>query len=615
MRRLRRHPEEGFSLIEVIVAMVMIGIVASSALYFFLSGMRTSSNFGRQQTAVSVATSAMERSFTLDPQDSESAGVSGLVVGRPLAAVTTAFDTVINTLHVTGVSDSYPMYDPAGGTPKLPITSTVTRAGTPYDVYTLVGSCYRRALPGGVPQDCTRYGNPPVSEPATPPPGWARMLRVTVVVAWTPLGDECSVKCHYDVSTLIDPSSNLVWNRVVDPAVVPDSWSYSPDPAAATATLNPLSNDVLGSVPLNPLKIVTPRSAIPGNLELPSSDGKVKYTPPGAAAGTWVSGIFPFTYQIRDVPGKTAQGTGTIYLFPMSVDDTATATVGIPKVLPILSNDPGSPVAVHIETGPSHGTAVAVGTTVTYTGNAAANDVFTYTYEDASHQVSPIATVRVSVQALSVSDAVKEVNYWKSAETTDGWVDISSALRGSADPAASITVAGAPSPSQGSATGGKLTVDGHPYTSGTLTGTTVMFQPPPDSKGEWTFPFALSTGTYTSPNVTATMQVWLAAINDPSSGTLSYVRNKSVSIKVGANDFPTNWGTGKGVIVTQGSISNNCGAWTNSGGLSTQDLALGQLWITTPNVSSTLSGCKATYTVSHGALSSTATITYNVTKN
>lgn len=602
------HHDDGFSLIEVIIAMVMLGIVASSALWFFINGMRTSSNLGRQQTAVTIATSAMEQTFAVSPKVSASAGVSGLVVGRSAAAAANAF-TAVDGLGIAGLANSYALSDPAGGTPVLPITATVDRAGINYTVYTLVGSCYRATTVNGAAQDCDKLSGWP-SEPPTTPALTARMLRVIVVVTWEPRGDECDTVCHYDVSTLVDPSTDLVWNRVFDPEVVDDSYPFNPDDPALTLVV--LSNDALGSVPINPVMKLTDLPAGTGTLVGPTSTGTFEYTPPDA--GHWVSGIFTFTYQIRDIPGKTSQGTVSIWLYPKSADDVATATVGVPKVLDIYANDLGTPKTVTITSGPSIGTlgfSGANGETVTYTATTTGFDEFTYTYTDNDGQTSPPATVTITVEAVSVSDAFKEVDYRKGTNASDGWVDISSALRGWADPSTSITVSGLPTPSSGSPAGGSLMINGTAYAGGTVTGGTVLFQPPVTSIGEWTFPFALNIGTYTSPDRTATMSVWLAAIDDPSVGNLK--RSTSHAINVGANDFPTNWGTGTGVTVEQGTISHNCGSWTNSVP-SAADIAAGRLWITTPNVYWTLSGCTATYTVRHGDISDTATITYNVTK-
>lgn len=125
----RSRDDRGFSMIEVIIAIVMIGIVASSALWFFINGMQSSSNLGREQTAVTVANSAMEQAFVVSPRVDVAAGVSGLVVGRPAADVQSAFialgPTALGSLKlnkgagIDGVSVTYPLSDPAGGTPTL----------------------------------------------------------------------------------------------------------------------------------------------------------------------------------------------------------------------------------------------------------------------------------------------------------------------------------------------------------------------------------------------------------------------------------------------------------------------------------------------------------------
>ena len=621
MREQRRHRDEGFSLIEVIIAMVMIGIVASSALWFFINGMRTSSNLGRQQTAVSVATSAMEQTFAVSPKVDASAGVSGLVVGRSNAAVTSALSAVAG-LGISGVPNSYPLSDPAGGTPVIPITTTVTRAGIDYTVYTLVGSCYRTVNASGAAQNCDKYsGYTGTAEPPATPGSTARMLRVIVSVTWAPRGDECATTlpttlCHYDVSTLVDPSFDLVWNRVFDPEAVDDSWAFNPGDGKLTLVV--LANDALGSVPVNPVKILTnnlPANA--GTLVGPSSTGTFDYTPP--VAGSWVSGIFTFTYQIHDIPGKTSQATASIWLYPKSADDVATATVGVAQVLNIYANDLGSPKTVTVTSGPSNGSLSYSGTygaTVTYKATAVGNDQFTYYYTDASGQKSPPATVKISVQAFSAADFTQVVNYRPSAAAT-AWVDISNSLRGPGGAGTTITVLGLPTAADTKVTAGELLIDGKAYAGGAVTGNKVEFQPAPGAAGEWTFPYQLTLGTYTSPQVKATMRVVVSAVSD--SG-VSFQKNLGCGkkqqqctdngiriISAGSNDITPTWGTGTGVTsVTQGAISTNCGTWSG-----TPDLTNGQLSIIAPG--SSISNCTATYTLTASGSTSTATINYNVT--
>ena len=446
MRGLRHHRDEGFSLIEVIVAIVIIGIVASSALWFFINGMQTSSNLQRQQAAVSIATSAMERSFTFDPRTGVATGASGLVEGRSSSAVATAFSD-LSGLGVDGVASTYPLSDPAGGVPALPISETVSRAKVDYTVYTLVGSCYRTATTSGADQDCEKVAGYS-DEPAAVPVGKVRMLRVVVAVTWNSIGDECNGVCSYDVSTLVDPSLDLEWNRVIEPVAVEDTFSFAPgDPAT---TLDVLDNDVLGSVPSYPVSIVSGLPAGTGSLSTPSSDGTIVYTPPAAVKGTWVSGIFPFTYRVRDARGQTAQTTVSLYLQPQSADDSFDAYLGLSQVFDVTANDLGSPVEVTIVTPPVRGSIAVSGTQVTYTPTSKGPDRFTYTFSDASDLISGPADVQITVQAVSAVDVTVPVTFRTNSDPGAGWQDVSAELRGSQDASARVIVTEKPTPSSGS---------------------------------------------------------------------------------------------------------------------------------------------------------------------
>lgn len=619
MRELRGHRDEGFSLIEVIIAMVMIGIVASSALWFFINGMRTSSNLGRQQTAVSVATSALEGAFVVNPHFDATTGVSGLVKGRSSASVGAAFTALgvagpgslgLNGgLGIAGVSSAYPVFDPAGGTPVLPVTQTVSRAGINYTVYTLVGACYRTISTSGSLQNCEKYPGYGTSEPPAIPAGMARMLRVTVAVTWAPRGDECESVCHYDVSTIVDPSPDLVWNRVFDPEVVDDSWPFSPGDGKVTLVV--LSNDWIASVPVNPVSLISGLPAGTGTLAPVTSTGTFDYTPPLASA--WKSGIFSFTYQIRDIPGKTSQGKASIYLLPYATDDVATAYVDSPTNINVIGNDKGSPVTVLITSNPTNGVVTVSGTTVTYTASAQGPDAFTYVYKDASDQTSTPATVSISVQAVSIADAYQVVTYRPSA-TGSAWVDVSAKLRGVGGGPASITVLGKPNAVDTNVAAGELRIDGVPYAGGSVTGTKVEFQPSAGTVGEWTFPFSLTLGSYTTPQANATMKVEMTVANDSVSGTIR--NNTTFVVPAGSNDVPTSWSAATGVTdLTLGTIPSGCGTWVTAPVTPAillagrADLTAGTLSIKT---GSTDKSCQVTYTLTAGGTSATGTISYKV---
>lgn len=601
MSALRRRGDEGFSMIEVIVAIVIIGIVASSALWFFINGIKTSSSLERQQTAVSVATSAMELSFIHEPRTSVTAGVSGLVIGRPSADVNNAFSTVA-ALGVKGVNNSYALSDPAGGTPALPIKTTVTRAGEEYTVYTLVGACYRTASASGSAQDCDKvvgYSN----EPATLPVGKARLLRIIVVVTWAPLGTECATLCTYDVSTLVDPSLDIEWNRIVAPVAVEDMASFAVGQPGKDLDL--LDNDVVGSVPSYPVSIVSGLPAGAGTLGTPASNGTVSYTPPASVKGTWVSGIFDFTYRLRDSRGQTSQGVGHIYLQPSATNDNLTAFLGVPTLLDVTANDLGSPTSVTV-VSQGTGSAVESGIKVQYTPAAVGYDTFTYRYADGSDLISPDATVIVNVQAVAGKDTAVPVPYRTDPAPGAGWVDVTPQLRGTTGGSASITVSGLPTPTGASPAGGQLRIDGVLYGGGTVTGNLIEFQPPANAFGEWTFPFALKLGTYITSTYKATMVAQVKA-NDDDAGNLK--RNGTRTINVGTNDSPTTWPSSGDVTISLGTIPSGCGSWS-WGSPSTTDRANGQVRISLPNKYQ--SGCKVTYTLTRNGVSSTATISYTV---
>ncbi|NYI41357.1 type IV pilus modification PilV family protein [Demequina lutea] len=627
MRAQRRHHDDGFSLVEVIVAIVILGIVATSALYFFINGMQTTSNLSRQQRAVAIATSAMEHTFTIDPHLSPIAGVSGLVIGRSAAEVNDAFSKFAG---VDGVADTYPLSDPHGatGAGDVKVFDTVSAANnTTYDVYTLIGSCYRSPAVAGAAQPCTKVGGYS-TEPAAGGVGVSRELRIIVVVRWKPIGGECDATggiCSYNVSTLVDPSNDLAWSRVSRPVAVDDpDYAYDPVAGNPTYSLHVMDNDILGSVRSIPVQKVpgSELDSTAGSVTYPS-DGVLVYTPPpatpgGSALGGWVSGIFTFKYAVFDRTGASSSATVTITLHPKAVADPAlSASQGIPKVLPVLANDLGSPTAVQITGGPYlPGAKISVsGTTVTYTPGDPGTDTFTYKFTDAAGQSSQAVTATVKVDPLTAQDFTMVLPY----STTATWTDISSQLRGTNPAETQITVTGLPSPGTGS-----LLIDGNPYTGGTATGTIIKFQPPAGKAGEWTFPFKVVLGARTSDNtanavirVEAPASVFQANPDDQPYG-LSISDRYVKTIEISSNDLP-DWSKVSGYTVTAGSIKSNCGRWYQVEPYWSNYLAKGYalLYLDSADTTSGTKNCTASYTVtrkSDGATSTTQ-ITYDVAKS
>src|SRR5690349_16393564 len=79
--RLAVH-DEGFTLIEVVVALFLLGIVAAAGLTFFIRGMQNTSNLARTQVAVGVANQAMETVRSAYPREVDTVNhVNGLIYG------------------------------------------------------------------------------------------------------------------------------------------------------------------------------------------------------------------------------------------------------------------------------------------------------------------------------------------------------------------------------------------------------------------------------------------------------------------------------------------------------------------------------------------------------
>jgi prepilin-type N-terminal cleavage/methylation domain-containing protein len=203
----RQRDDSGFTLIEVLTAIVLLGIVTTAALAFSIQAVEATAAQERRSVASAVATNAMEDVNSNISVIDSATGVSYLMAGRT--------QTAINSLWGTysawpGVSNTYPGWDPSANNasvPRVPVQSVVERNGTDYTVTTLIGWCYK-PLTGG---DCTRI--PAVTTPpVVAPSGWAnRLIRVTTIVEWS-AGSSCEVTaCSYQVITLVDATSDLEW--------------------------------------------------------------------------------------------------------------------------------------------------------------------------------------------------------------------------------------------------------------------------------------------------------------------------------------------------------------------------------------------------------------------
>ena len=126
-----RGGDEGFTLVEVIVAIVLMALVAVTSAGFFLRGDATSTNLQRRQAAVAVADQAMEGLRAL-PAVAATPGKSALLAGRSAAAVNAHWAAAPAAVQSAQLSTMTAAFDPAPttSTPAVPYTETATSAGS-----------------------------------------------------------------------------------------------------------------------------------------------------------------------------------------------------------------------------------------------------------------------------------------------------------------------------------------------------------------------------------------------------------------------------------------------------------------------------------------------------
>lgn len=512
MRRPARGAavDDGFSLIEVVVALFLIGIVAAGALLFFVRGAQNASHLQRTQAASTIATQGMELVRSIDPRPATAAATSGLLTGRSKAdvqAVWAAADPK-DTAQTVAAWDSI---TPQSGHPNdsLPQVRTTTASGMDYTVTTLVGTCFRPAAASAGKQSCT----------AANLGGGVQMYRATVVVTWDAgKSDQCkSGKCTYRVSALIDPTADASWNLSTKPVAYDDAAKFTA--GGPMTMIDVLANDVISTVTSNPTTILTPQPH--GGAVIPSGTkmGAINYTPPAD-----YSGPVELTYKLRDAQGRNSnEAIIRIAVLPKTVNDTVTVARGETVVIPVTTNDIGTGLVPTITVDPagSYGLArVLPGGGIEFAARTSApvsSTTLEYKVTDASGQESVEATVTINVTAPTVP-------------ATDVMVDI---------PAT-------PSPGQTTLAMGPagykvfqmtplVNVGTTPASSiGTLTGsgtTTVRYQPKASTVGVYTFTFQLEDPTgKRSATMTATIRVTPLAKSYTHTSTITSTSPQAVTV-------------------------------------------------------------------------------------
>ncbi|NUU17654.1 type II secretion system protein [Cellulomonas humilata] len=385
MRRsaeLDLRDEGGFTLIEVVVALFLLGIVATAGLTFFFRGMQNTSHLQRTQTAVAVANEAMEKVRAVTPRIADTVtATSGLLIGRSQTAVQAAWAAAA----AADTSQSNAVWDTAAATrPQvaIPVVDTVRVSDETFTTTTLIGTCYRLKAASATDQTCVKT-NPGITA--------VQLYRVTVVVTWEAgTSGQCAAgTCSYRLSTLVDPTLDANWNLTAKPVTYDDTSTMVTGGAADV--INTLANDVIGFVPagVNPTTITSPPSiGTAATVASGTEIGRIRYTPPANA-----SGITTLRYRLKDGAGRTSnEATLTVSVRPLAtafaqtVETSSTTTWSVPAY--------GTGLDVVIVSG----TATVSGNTLTYASGATAGSaVIKYKVVDDSGLESDTVNLTVTV--------------------------------------------------------------------------------------------------------------------------------------------------------------------------------------------------------------------------
>jgi prepilin-type N-terminal cleavage/methylation domain-containing protein len=382
---VRRPGEDlGFTLIEVVIALVLLTLVMVGTATVFMRGVSSASSLDRRQEAVAVAGQSMEIVRSLSPARDVN-GNSKLVAGRTKAVVDAQLAAV--TADLSQTDEEYDTTATATSTPVLPLSATTTVAGIAYSAQRIVGSCWRPSAGG----DCVKA--------ASKVAGSLFLYRVLIQVTWSEGGGTtCSgTACSYVLSTLIDPSSDPTFNLNATNA----AWPGPPvlQPITATTAMNtPVAVDLSSAV----LTAGTPlTAAITGTTQ-----GAMTVLTPNTTTATvtpasgFVSGAaVVVSFTLTDPYGQTSSTTLTITVVnpcggtPTAVQDGTsgspafTVPRGTTAPVNVLANDTlpagcGSATIsiVSSSSNSSKGYATVVsGTTVQFTALSATSSVY-FTY-------------------------------------------------------------------------------------------------------------------------------------------------------------------------------------------------------------------------------------------
>jgi type II secretory pathway pseudopilin PulG len=340
-RSARDRDEDGFLLLESIVAISLITILMGGLASFTINVLNTTTEQRSRQGAVQLASSTMATVRSIPATDILSGRDQGSV-NTQRSAASAAVDPYLVDMKMlrdkTAASGS-------GATAVVPTTGqTQVLNGITYTVNTYLGSC---VVAGST--DCTKSAgsNDDEYDSEFGIDGKVIFTRAVVAVTWQHRSCPSS-QCSYVTSTLINPDVDPIFNSNLaqpptDPVVDPVDDQVSSVGSPVDLTLAVRSGT---GVPTYTWQVTA--GTLPLGLTL-SASGVITGAP------TLVQAATPITVTVTDAFGRTGSDTFTWTVKPPPTIVTPaaqTSTQGKPASLAVVSTCPNGPCAFALNNAP-----------------------------------------------------------------------------------------------------------------------------------------------------------------------------------------------------------------------------------------------------------------------
>jgi prepilin-type N-terminal cleavage/methylation domain-containing protein len=311
--RLAPPGDGGFTLVEVLVAIVVIGVVMSAVAPFLVQSVVVVSQQRDQQVAVQVANDALERARALR-------GAS-LLTGRDEQA--TADQWALGTAsaevkpYLDGMARDWDHLAVAGNGLKASLPTSpnpVTIGGVVYQQNWYVGRCWQAKADSAQAKvtvgDCL---------PATSDPTDAPFFRIVVAVTWPQ--KSCTGGCVYVASTLVSIGVDAIFDLNQPPVTITDPANQSGYVTVA-ASLQIIAKN--GQLPRT-----WTATGLPPGLTISSGGGLISGVPTTA-------GVYTVHVTVADFESKTDDSTFTWTVVPLLTSPVAqVGEVGVASTLTV----------------------------------------------------------------------------------------------------------------------------------------------------------------------------------------------------------------------------------------------------------------------------------------